>query len=633
MWAKLAQKVQLKASLKRWQRHLGRSQEFGLPGAIAIAVILAVRLSGTFQVVEWFMFDRFMRYRLLEQIDTRITIVGITERDIPKAGFPITDAELAKLINRINSFQPKAIGLDIFRDLPVASGRQELAKLFRQTKNLVVIEKSVLPDEHNTFINPPPELPPEQVGFADVLLDADGNIRRSLLAGVGRLSFAAKLSTLYLEKQGWNLENGINDPAAFRFRSVKDSIELKRFQANDGGYIRGDSFGNQILLNWRNSDRFPIISLYDRSFNRSPQYKSIYDPNFDPNLIRDRIVLVGYIAPFSAKDTISVPAVSDQLIYGVEFHAYSISQILSNVLDGRTGINSLPDALEYLTIAIAGIFGIWISTSQTSASRVLLLLITACFFIIVICYLGMLISWWLPVVPTVLACAIAGMVTRYVDDLRSLIAKTQELSAQRQQTLDEAFNALHNGPLHSLAELIGKARENELESALLSHKLENLDRELRQVYETLRPDSMQQEILSPLHELVAEVMHKALQRDFIGYKQLKFTIPDIHPVDDSALSTQQKRELCSFLDEALCNVGKHAIGSTKLRVVCKQENQMGYLQVIDNGVGIEAGLTTKPRGGTSHALQLAKQMGGNFRREPNPPKGTICEISWSIFGR
>jgi CHASE2 domain-containing sensor protein len=636
MAAKLAQiQHYLSRSLhSNFLKNLTRNLPNALPGAVAIAAIMVVRFAGTFQVAEWFVFDRFMRYRLPEQIDNRIIIVGITERDIPQAGFPITDSELAKLIKKINSFQPKAIGLDIFRDLPVASGRQELAKLFQQTKNLVVIEKSVLPDDHNTFINPPPELPAEQVGFADILLDADGNIRRSLLAGSGRLSFAAKLSTLYLQAENWNLENGVKDKAAFRFVSKNDKnpVELQRFQANDGGYIRSDSFGNQILLNWRNSDRFPILSLYDRNFNRNLQYKSIYDPDFDPSLIRDRIVLVGYIAPFSAKDTITVPAVSDRPIYGVEFHAYSISQILSTVLDGRGGINSLPEGLEYLAIAIAGLVGIWISTRQISASRVFMLLSAACGTITFICYLAILGSWWLPVVPTVIACGVAGMVTRYVNDLRSLIVKTQELSAQRQQTLDEAFNALHNGPLHSLAELIGKARQNELETNL-SHKLENLDRELRQVYETLRPDSMQQEILAPLHELVAEVMHKALQRDFIGYKQLKFTIPDIHPVDDRALTAQQKRELCSFLDEALCNVGKHAIGSTRLRIVCKQENQMGYLQVIDNGAGIQTDVLIKPRGGTNHAMQLAKQMGGHFRREPHPPKGTICEISWSIFGK
>jgi two-component sensor histidine kinase len=106
--------------------------------------------------------------------------------------------------------------------------------------------------------------------------------------------------------------------------------------------------------------------------------------------------------------------------------------------------------------------------------------------------------------------------------------------------------------------------------------------------------------------------------------------------DDSALTAPQKKELCAFLEEALCNVGKHAIGATRLRVVCKQEQEICHLQIVDNGAGLKVsanGTPTRVRGGTKHAIQLAKQMGGNFRRETSPPQGTICELSWSIFGK
>ncbi|MDX1976376.1 MAG: CHASE2 domain-containing protein [Pseudanabaenaceae cyanobacterium bins.68] len=614
-----------------WQQLRRFYPKSSVAGAGAIALVILVRLTGSLQVFEWYLFDRMMRYRPPEPVDQRLVIVGVTERDIPKAGFPISDAELAKLIKRLNSFQPRAIGLDIFRDLPVAAGRRQLGQLFRTTKNLIVIEKSVLPDEQNTFIQAPQELPANQVGFADILLDADGNIRRSLLAGGGRLSLAARLAALYLGKDGWQLENGKQDQAAFQFVNAQVSKELRRFQANDGGYVRSDSFGNQILVNWRNSDRLPIISLYDQRFN--PNLKPLYDPNFDPQLIRDRVVLIGYIAPFSAKDMVNVPAISDQPIYGVEFHAHSVSEILSTVLDRRSSLSFLPEALEYLGIAIAGLAGTTLALRQTSARRTFGSLAIACGGLGLFSYGALVLSWWLPLVPMLLSCAIAGLVTRYFQDLESLIITTQELSAQRQQTLDEAFNALHNGPLHSLAELIGKARTQRLELSLLGTQLESLDRELRQVYESLRPDSMQQEELPPLDGLVSEVIHRALQREFIGYQNLKYIIRDIHPVDDSQLSPKHKRELCSFLDEALCNVGKHAEGCTKLQIVCKQEGKMAYLRVVDNGKGLPASTPIKPRGGTSHAMQLAKQLGGEFRRLPNQPKGTICEISWSIGRR
>lgn len=616
------------AVTKTWQQIKQLCQKATLAGGGAIALVILLRLTGSLQVFEWYLFDRMMRYRPPEPPDQRIVIVGVTERDIPKAGFPITDAELAKLIAHLSRLQPRAIGLDIFRDLPVADGRAKLAEVFQSTKNLIVIEKSVLPDEQNTFIQAPPELSPDQVGFADILLDQDGSIRRSLLAGAGRLSLAARLATRYLAKDGWQLENGTTDRAAFRFVNAQNSQELRRFQGDDGGYVRSDSFGNQVLINWRNSDRFPIISLYDQKF--STKFKPLYDPAFDPQLIRDRVVLIGYIAPFSAKDMVNVPAISDQPLYGVEFHAHVVSELLSAVLDRRPSLSFLPDWLEYLAIAIAGGVGIIIALSQTSAQPTFLGLVIACSSLALVSYGALIFSWWLPLAPMILSCAIAGIVSRYLQDLESLIITTQELSAQRQQTLDEAFNALHNGPLHSLAELIGKARTDRIELPRLSSQLESLDRELRQVYESLRPDSMQQEDLPPLHELVSEIIHRALQREFIGYQNLKYIIRDINPVDDTKLSPKHKRELCSFLDEALCNVGKHGEGCTRLQIICKQEADLAYLRVVDNGKGLPPQTTAKPRGGTNHATQLAKQLGGQFRRLPNQPKGTICEISWPV---
>ena len=62
------------------------------------------------------------------------------------------------------------------RDIPVEPGYQERVKVFQESKNLIAIEK-VLP---NTF-PPPAELPNEQIGFSDVLLDVDGHVRRSIL--------------------------------------------------------------------------------------------------------------------------------------------------------------------------------------------------------------------------------------------------------------------------------------------------------------------------------------------------------------------------------------------------------------------------------------------------------------------
>ncbi len=99
------------------------------------------------------------------------------------------------------------------------------------------------------------------------------------------------------------------------------------------------------------------------------------------------------------------------------------------------------------------------------------------------------------------------------------------------------------------------------------------------------------------------------------------------PIKEKNLSTEQKRELCQFLEEALCNVGKHALGAKRIQATGK-ENQGRYtLSIKDNGCGIYSNLENK---GTKQAINLARKLGGDFKREPVSPRGTLCELTWSL---
>jgi two-component sensor histidine kinase len=169
-----------------------------------------------------------------------------------------------------------------------------------------------------------------------------------------------------------------------------------------------------------------------------------------------------------------------------------------------------------------------------------------------------------------------------------------------------------------------------MEPQTIGVKLENLDRELRQVYESLRPERLAQQGAAPLHETLFEVYHSTLQRDFVGFKQLRLKLPDINAVDDFYLTAEHKHELSLFLEEALCNVGKHAQGATQLRVTCKQADGWCVLRVTDNGAGVSPSQPIKEQGGTKLAKNLAKKLGGTFKRSPNSPKGTICELTWPV---
>jgi len=88
-----------------------------------------------------------------------------------------------------------------------------------------------------------------------------------------------------------------------------------------------------------------------------------------------------------------------------------------------------------------------------------------------------------------------------------------------------------------------------------------------------------------------------------------------------------KRDLCLWLEEALCNVGKHAYGVTRI-VVTGEECEGNYMiKVQDNGCGLKQG---QEQQGTKHSCLLAKRLGGKFRRESLPKGGVICELSWKV---
>jgi CHASE2 domain-containing sensor protein/two-component sensor histidine kinase len=615
MWRDLQQKLQ--GGLVRWQVSL-------LPGVLVISGVILLRSLGLFQGLEWGLFDRYLRWRPAEPMDERILIVGINEQDIQQLKtYPVSDAELAGLIDRLQSFQPVAIGVDIFRNNPVEPGSTRLNQVFRTQNNVIGIEKVVV-QSGEVAVPAAQALPKEQVGFADAPLDKDGALRRSLLftedaAGELHTSLSMLLAESYLGSRNILIQDGQKDPGSIRF----GAIELPRFSQGKTGIVS--------LLNFRSGPRpFRVISLGD-----------VKAGNFQPDWVKGKIVLIGIMSP-AVRDYVNSQAIhsfNPALIYGVEAQAHGVSQLISAGVDQRPFIQVWSEPWTYLWIALWGGGGILLGWVVRSPFKWLGLLALGVGSLVLLGYGAILMAWWIPIMPSLVVFLIngAGLTAFYRYD-QGLRARLQD----RQLVIDEAFNAIHNGPLQVLSSLQRRSKTEPLTATDLLGQLEILDQSIRKIYDSMRlealspssstyiSETLQVDLEEPLHEVLQQVYTDVLSRNLPCFQGLKIKVINFEPLDERSLNPELKLGLCRFLEEALSNVGKHATEATKLEISCAQSAGQNRLRVVDNGHGL---LADHEGMGTRQAKQLAKRLRGAFERSNVSPRGILCQISWKSHRR
>ena len=385
-----------------------------LPGllvglCVGIAVLL-LRMTSVLEPWELLAYDWSMKTRpSVRALDSRIMLIGITEQDIQAMGrWPLTDATLARVLDKLLQHQPRAIGIDIYRDIPVPPGQKALESVLATHPNIIMVMK--FGRDAHARVNPPAVLRgTDRVAFNDLLLDRDGIVRRGLLfmdeGEESASSFALRLAIQYLQAAGITPQPDLVNPQHLRLGQTT----FRPLEPNDGGYVGVDARGYQVLLDYMGTSR-PVPSY---------PLSTLLAGQIPGEAIQGKIVLVGVTAT-SVPDVFHIPDSSGLVgdrgtVYGVLVHAVMVNQLLGAALDGLSPLATLSEPQESLWILMWGLLGGLIGYLGRSTVRFVVLTISGLVLLGLIAQTAMMKGWWIPLIPPALAWFMsAALITAYL---------------------------------------------------------------------------------------------------------------------------------------------------------------------------------------------------------------------------
>lgn len=366
-----------------------------LVGLLLFLGIMGVRKLGWLELLELSAYDYFLGFRIRGAPPEKdIILIKITEDDIQHQGqWPLTDAQMAMLLEKVDSYHPRVIGLDIYRDIPVSPGKEKLAGIFDRWNNIITVKK-IGDDSHPGVREPYMVQDPGMVGFNDIPVDPDGVIRRGLLflddGETVYSSFSLLMAAYYLREQGISPEPGEPDPANLKL-GKKTFVPLK---PNDGGYAAIDTRGYQYLIDFIGGP-FRSYSLSD-----------ILSGKMSTAALRDKIVIIG-VTSESMKDSFLTPigrtSHSEGTTYGVEIHAVMASQIIRLAEGNRATVAPVKELYEWFWVFLWILPGIASGMRIRSLIRFFLSVTVMVLLLVLSTYLLFSLGWWLPIVPTAIS--------------------------------------------------------------------------------------------------------------------------------------------------------------------------------------------------------------------------------------
>ncbi|MDZ8030419.1 MAG: CHASE2 domain-containing protein [Nostoc sp. DedQUE08] len=389
-----------------------------LTSLLITSLVMGVRYGGYLQTSELQAFDHFMQLRshfVTEKPDERILIITVDEADIQyqlnkgmQMRWSLSDQALALLLDKLNKYQPRTIGLDIYRDGSVDPKYSKLATRFQKDNRLFFVCKvpTTGDDGDSDGIPPPSGVSIERLSFSDFVADEDDLARRQLLNLTPpptspcstEDAFNLKLALHYLKKEGKT-----SSVTKSGYLQIGD-IVFQQLNEHTSGYQKVDASGYQILLNYRSLDSVEKIaeqvSLRD-VLNEKISLETVQS-------LKDRIILIGLSALTNTNDYWKTPFSSNakpkqKQTPGVFVQAQMLSQILSAVLDNRPLLWWWSGWVEALWIwgwsLVGGITAWYYSKPLHLGLAVIVTLLT----VFGLCFGIFALAGWVPFIPSVLA--------------------------------------------------------------------------------------------------------------------------------------------------------------------------------------------------------------------------------------
>jgi adenylate cyclase len=403
---------------------------------------IALQKAGVLQSSELSLYDQWFRLRPARFTPSYVTLVTIDETDITRLGeYPLSDAALAQLIEKLKQHRPRVIGLNLYRTVPVEPGYTKLLQIFSQTPNLIGVEKALAKTTDQRVVPPPVLRDRNQFAATDVVLDPDGKLRRHLISlrltearPRTQLTLGARVALDYLAAQ------------QIRIQTKGSNIRLGKASFHPlvnstGGYARTDVGGYQILANFQ-PDYLPKISLTEVLSGQAPT-----------QLLQDKIVLIG-----STTDSI------DNLFYtpltqdvdsrwsGVAIHGAIANQLIHAAFGEKVLIEGVPDIGWVGWVFLWASAGTWIGWRWRSRYRFILGFLLGSSLIVLSAYGFFLSGWWMIAISPAVAFGSASIISRghwiwkelnTAYGALSIYARTLELKVQdRTQELIQQNTAL-----------------------------------------------------------------------------------------------------------------------------------------------------------------------------------------------